>query len=382
MFFGQGVRSLTELTATHPPLDVRIRHIDPSFDGTFPTLQALEPAEPYGPSWVPESSEAEVEPESVLGLASGFLGMRGASRSWKARAGSVEIPLDPPAVLATVGSPSEEHVAYATDLIAALPRPLVVAAHDPFSARAVIFALLLDPDESIRRRQLRHLADKAEPGTTEDVLRLCPLVDRLSPELHIPLVDLAIPSLRLLSPAQYESFRVQVQPLVAADSRVSLFEFALERMLVRHLDRYFRHVPRPIVRFRSLDPLQGDCAVLLSALTYLGDDDEISDQSAFSRGVERLGLPPGQQPVLLPRDKSTLPAIDQALARLDAASPEIKRRVLDAAVTCVASDGRVTVAEGELLRAIADSLGCPIPPILASRPAVADAIPERSDQPA
>ena len=39
--------------------------------------------------------------------------------------------------------------------------------------------------------------------------------------------------------------------------------------------------------------------------------------------------------------------------------------------TAIASDGRVTIAEGELLRAISDSLGCPMPPFLPGQRAVA-----------
>jgi hypothetical protein len=38
--------------------------------------------------------------------------------------------------------------------------------------------------------------------------------------------------------------------------------------------------------------------------------------------------------------------------------------VLEAAAACVSTDGRVTPAEGELLRLTADALGCPLPPIL------------------
>ncbi|MBW3598424.1 MAG: hypothetical protein KY475_14270, partial [Planctomycetes bacterium] len=58
-----------------------------------------------------------------------------------------------------------------------------------------------------------------------------------------------------------------------------------------------------------------------------------------------------------------LRAVDEALNKLASASPQIKKRVLAAATACVAADGQVTVNEGELLRAIADSLDCPIPPL-------------------
>jgi hypothetical protein len=80
--------------------------------------------------------------------------------------------------------------------------------------------------------------------------------------------------------------------------------------------------------------------------------------------MERFGMRRDAR-ALLPERASSLPALDQALDRLAASAPQVKSRVLDACATCIASDGRVTVAEGEMLRAIADSLDCPIPPLLA-----------------
>ena len=50
-------------------------------------------------------------------------------------------------------------------------------------------------------------------------------------------------------------------------------------------------------------------------------------------------------------------------AELAAASPPVKKRVLGAAIVAVAADRNVTATEAELLRVIADSLDCPIPPL-------------------
>ena len=48
---------------------------------------------------------------------------------------------------------------------------------------------------------------------------------------------------------------------------------------------------------------------------------------------------------------------------LDAAAPPLKRQILNACAACIGADGRVTLEEGELLRAVADALGCPVPPL-------------------
>jgi hypothetical protein len=49
----------------------------------------------------------------------------------------------------------------------------------------------------------------------------------------------------------------------------------------------------------------------------------------------------------------------------EAATPPLKGRILAARAACIGADGKVTLEEGELLRAIADSLDCPVPPLQA-----------------
>ena len=53
-----------------------------------------------------------------------------------------------------------------------------------------------------------------------------------------------------------------------------------------------------------------------------------------------------------------------ALDRLPNAAPGVKSRMLVAFTACVAVDRHVTIEEAEILRVIADTLGCPVPPIL------------------
>jgi hypothetical protein len=70
-------------------------------------------------------------------------------------------------------------------------------------------------------------------------------------------------------------------------------------------------------------------------------------------------------PPLLPRSECTLSVIHQALQHLDQASGAVKKRLLNAALVVVSVDQKITVTEAELLRAIAATLNCPIPPLLA-----------------
>ena len=55
---------------------------------------------------------------------------------------------------------------------------------------------------------------------------------------------------------------------------------------------------------------------------------------------------------------------DTALDRLALAAPQIKKNLIEACVQVVGADGLIREREAELLRAIADTLDCPIPPFV------------------
>ena len=63
-------------------------------------------------------------------------------------------------------------------------------------------------------------------------------------------------------------------------------------------------------------------------------------------------------------EPATLDALGQALEELARLKPLAKLRFLQACVACVVADGEVVVEEMELLRAFADILECPIPPVV------------------
>jgi uncharacterized tellurite resistance protein B-like protein len=67
---------------------------------------------------------------------------------------------------------------------------------------------------------------------------------------------------------------------------------------------------------------------------------------------------------LLPREAAGLQPLDTALDRLVLAAPQIKKNLIKARVQAVGVDGLIQEREAELLRAIADTLDCPIPPFL------------------
>ena len=188
------------------------------------------------------------------------------------------------------------------------------------------------------------------------------LLQPLGDVARLPVLDLAAPLLAEQAPESRERVLATADRLARVDREVSLFEFALLALLRHHLQEPPRS-DRP--RFFRLSPVVGDVRRLLSLLARAGSEDEAQARAAFARAAS--GFAEGA--LTLAAVEQCDPArMHEALARIALLSPLLKRPVIEACADCVQHDGRVTVTEAELLRAVAESLDCPLPPLLAASP--------------
>lgn len=356
MFFEEGISTLTNLLATHPPLIERIRLLEPQFDGVFPEVGPLD--EPL------ETEPAAPSAGSFDRLRKAFPGMQGVALPGAGGGAGSRFPFDPAAAIALVGAAEPEHIDYARDLLAGIPPELADAARETYGARALVYCLLLDRDASVRKVQLEGLQGRVEEGLWQSMERLFPQLQTIGEEVRLPLASLAIPSLKSLVPPQYASFRANVDALIDADNRVDLFELSLRRLLVRRLDRIF--LPAQKERPITNDRLAKACSIVLARLAAEGAPDEPRRaRSAFSSGVGKLPeLFPQAVAGDIPQVDFDFRSLDNALDVIERTPPKVKRRVVEAAFAVIAADGAVTPDEAELIRAVAGALECPLPPFL------------------
>jgi Zn-dependent protease with chaperone function len=361
MFFGNGVSApFIGLLETHPPLVDRIRVFEPDFDGKFPYVRYDDRGR------APEEIPAPPRPPlpnifgTVLGgaiLASGEEGRPPAIR--------------PHTILPNLGNPTPLHLKYAEQLRESLPDSVKAAAREPLDATALIYALLLSPEEETRATQLVELAKRIKPAIHQKVVALYPDVSAAAAHAHLPMVNLALGALRHLTEEQFSQFSQTLQWLIESDGKIELFEFVLQKIVLRHLTPQFNKTRPPTVQFYTLKPLVPDCAVVLSALANVGSSDATAVGKAFATGAPYLRAPEDAEPGLLPREQCGVDQIDAALNRLALAVPIIKKNLLEACVHTVGADGVILESEAELLRAVADTLDCPIPPLVADAAAPA-----------
>jgi Zn-dependent protease with chaperone function len=346
MFFGNGVSEpFIGLLETHPPLQDRIKVFEPTFDGNFPGVNYDD----YdGPEKTPARKHAPLP--NLFGTVLGGAVLAGGS--------------EPPAIkthtiLPNLGNPTPLHLKYAEQLRDSLPDSIRAAAHEPLDATALIYAMLLSSDDARRAQQLAGLEQRTGAAVRQKTEALFPDVSKAAAHARLPIINVALGALKQLPDGQYETFAKTTDWLVNSDDKVELFEFVLQKIVFHHLDS-----AKPVIQYYAVKPLAPDCSVILSALANVSSEDAAEVKKAFDAGAPYLRAPDDSDLELLPLEQCGVNQIDAALNRLALAAPQIKKNVIEACVYVVGADGVVYESEAELLRAVADTLDCPMPPLV------------------
>ncbi len=338
MLFGDGL-GLSNLFATHPPLEKRIRALDPNLRDE--QLAALR-----------RSARATTGVESTAPI-SGFA------------AGATPPPLpeaiavQPAEVREQVGNPGEDDYHLADQLQQVFPADLHDAAEEPQQADAVLLALLVGTQPERRTGQEALIAQALGPELLARVRTYVDACTALHPALRLPLAHLAVPALRHRPRSTRQALLRCVEALSASDGRQSLFEYCLGHLLSGLL----RESERPVRVYggAKLSRRLPEATSLLAVLAQHGHADAEQARRAFQAGTSALG-----SRLSLPYQEARdwAAALDNALPRLDQLCPASKSMLLEAMVRTSSHDGRLSIGEAELLRTLCASLHMPLPAML------------------
>jgi Zn-dependent protease with chaperone function len=244
----------------------------------------------------------------------------------------------PAQVLATVGQPTAQHLDFGRRLLERLPPRLRGALRTAAEAERVLFAL---------------------GGFAERAGDLYPHVEALSRQHLLVLAELALPAVKSQLQPERDRFLAEYAALVERDARVTLVEFVLLTFLRQRL-RSGAGEPIP-ARYRKVEELADDAHAMLSLVVLVSGR---ASAQAFARGAALLGLG-WKAPV--PAQALTASAISASFERLRHLAPLAKPALLRACVEAAMADGQLRLAEAELLRVVAATLDCPVPPVLAAQ---------------
>jgi Zn-dependent protease with chaperone function len=345
LLFAAGV---TRAFATHPPLEERIREIDPSFrPGEFEAMRIRMNQER-----ALATDEARKPPVDAAGRLDDLL--QGA------------VVLAPAAIAQLVGNPGTSHVQRAQELRVSLPPEITAAARDAERARALFLALALDTTEDARGRQLAFIEEQMSHDQRLAIEALMPAVDTLATAQKMPALLQAFPALHQLGRKERQDLLKCLNELLIREGRVSIYAYALRKLAQVQL----RDELQPGARAfdLSIAAVDEDLQTLFSVLALSGSEDETEARRAYEIGMAQL------LPVRRPRFQRLSnwpPRLDIALNRIDRLRPAGKELLVQALVRTISHDLRMTVAESELLRAVCAAVHCPLPPLDAAVEATA-----------
>ena len=349
MTFGEGTQ--TRLLASHPPLEERIRRIDPRFHPA--QIQALATRLARARAGAAQGARPPAPgPAAPVGSAGPL-------------AGPAEAALDPAGLIAAIGHPGQAQLIAAALITAALPDGLLAAARSPEWAPALLCLLLLDPNPEVREAQRLVVARSLGAEAEQRLGHLIAEHRTPDPRQRLPLAEIAFPALKRRPLADLKRLDQTIAALVAADGRLEVFEYALGLLLrVQIADAL--DPPRSAGR-RELADLEGQARDLIGALAQIGQRDEPARRAAEAAGLSRAGWAPTQGTSLR---EDWHEALEPSLGPLDSLRPSAKGTLVAALVATVTHDQQVTVAEAEALRAICAALHVPLPmvPMGASAP--------------
>ncbi len=309
---------------THPPLDRRIRAVFPQWDGTMLTSHPAST----------DSTKREVE------TSKGFPGM--------------------PPPLPGAGGIMKDHgilgpvlAAMMAEESASQPQEGIQSKDD---AKALVHGALLSPDKDQRMRGV----DLISASQSQDVaLRAAGWHERLANLTSagkLAWIDQSLPWLKSMGHPEAKAFIETNRALIEADGEVSLFEFMLEQVIDRNVAIATGLRKVSPMRNRSLVCVEHEVAVLLGVFESIGGGE---GAGAVARKEYREHT--GRDLPDLSKDECSLATAAGALLELDAATPLVKSQLLRMCGLVVNADGVVEDFELELLRAVADAIGAPMP---------------------
>jgi len=386
MLFGDGV-GYSRLFATHPPLMDRIQRLDPAFqpeqlqdlavqwqrrrkaEQEAEEAAELQEARDRFPDGLGSLPGTEALPGGAVGgvLAGAVLAGGAASGSTTSAGEGGSAGSGPPtdtqgaSVARRVANPSLDHVRYAELLRADLPEALADAAHMHDHSIDLVLAVLVDAAGRAPAPHLERIAEHRGPDSRAAVEALLPHFAQLHPVQRAPLLAIAFPALKRRPAPELAAFRELVDGLIHLDGEVSLFEYALGRDLAAHLEEARDPSSAHVFGTVPLPELQTEAATVLAVLAMHGHAQDESARRAYLKGLHTL-LPQASIPYAQSQD--WVGALDQTLPRLDRLEPVAKALLLEALLVTLHHDGRITLQESELLRAVCAALHCPLPPLL------------------
>jgi hypothetical protein len=338
MLFGKG----SEKLGTHPPLIDRIKALDPSFT-----------AADYSPADTTRERQVVSDDGLAAQVTPGIV-------STPARGSTVILP---ETITESVGQPDQAHIEYARKLRQSIPEDLYTAAHSVRLSYMLTLALILDRSGQHFERQITLVEQQMGAKWSGSAGAYYADLAKIGAEYRLPLLELAFPALKRRPASELVFLADLANRLVEIDGDIDLYEFCFYRILRLNLGHALDPSGSGAQKRNSRNTVERAMANVLAIVAQNGHENLAEAQAALDAGKALLGKGMADAHIDITQ-KISVGTLDQSLDVVLGLSGKGRRTLLLAICETAAHDGRLSVAEGELIRVICATLDCPLPPIL------------------
>ena len=320
------------LYATHPPLMKRIRSLDPGFRETeLETIfSAMQDADAARAEALERGPQAPASPSNPIPFT---LGAAVAASSDQGGTSAVVSP--------------------------ATSTALIQATKQPESALALMFAMVLSPQEALAATQRRSVASAFGDDMQFAVAALSDQVKSLAPGKRMSLLALSFPVLKQLPEGRLQTFLGTLENVTRINSNVGLEDYCLARLMRLQLSEALHPRSAPIDGQKKLPACVASASFVIAIVAAHGSSDDAAARRAWLLAMTDAF--PGNEQVWQAPPMDWQQALDRALGELDGLMPAAKEIFIQGLVRAIRADDKITAEEMALLRVICASLHCVMP---------------------
>ncbi|WMS85542.1 M48 family metallopeptidase [Pleionea litopenaei] len=337
------IKLFSNLLATHPKIDDRIKRVAPNFT---PTLAK--------PKTSDESSNKESTSTDSISREEVFT-----SAMTTATAAS----LSPQSLVQKIGTLDSEQVSKAKSLLESIPDSLKDIAHgqnEQLSASDLLLSVLVFVNTQPRVTCLESVSDLISSEQMDNITQIVPLLKGLNNQQVLALTDISVPALAQQASELNEAFIRVAKQLISCDKSVSLMEYIVFAICLRTTN--LNHTIEKT--FSSFKPVVKDIHYILSLLLQESKTSEerraklLAELMKSFGDTSETGASDNHQSVNFNANQ-----FHQSIRNLDRLSPILKAPFIEAMVNCIQDDHHITDQEWVLLRGISNLIDCPAPQI-------------------
>ncbi len=334
LYFAEGVGSFfSSLMATHPPLEDRIKKIEPRWSGRFPDYSKREE------NVAKEADSRQKESDKEAGKVKKERMVQGAIAAAMMRVGQIK----------------EEEIGQVQEDIKALDSKITDRLNDPLGAQAVILSLLY---EAAYKEELFAAVQEENPYLLLEFAAFMQEKHTGLEKESALIVSLSLNALKSLSIEQYQRFNKIVDTFVTIDKKVSLFEWSLQYIIQRPIEMHLgiRKVPKST--HTHLGAIKMEVETLFSMLVQAQYDDELEAEAAFTEIKKAIQAGALQYQ---PRQFMTHELFLNSVSAIESAKPVIAERIFEGVLHSIKIDGQISETENAFVHAVAQLMQVPLP---------------------